>query len=196
MSKNLFSMVMEADDETLQPFDDSAAAVEDTAPAEEAPPSAPEEMGTDDPPPEPVEGGGTLSAFDDTDAGEPNYDDNGADPDDDQTEPNAGDTKLSEKANNILNQKLYQQMVHRNSEVEEIVENIQTLAPLIPYEFVVDNDKSLNRLKSALETGQQYVINRFLDQKYGENQLFFRKLDTLYTVLLDEIDKNLKKIKK
>ena len=101
---------------------------------------------------------------------------------------------MSEKANNILNQQLYQKMVNRNSEIEEIIENIQTLP--LPYEIVKSIDVSVNKLKSALSKGQDYVINTFVDAKYGENLLFFQKLDSLYVLLMNDIDTNLKKMNK
>ena len=114
----------------------------------------------------------------------------------DDGQPNKEDEKLSEKANNILNQQLYQRMLDRNSEIEEIINNIQMITPMIPYDLVTQNDKSVNQLKTALNKGQNYVINKFIDSQYGENLLFFQKLDSLYTLLLDTIDANLKSINK
>ena len=105
------------------------------------------------------------------------------------------DKKLSKKANDILNQRLYQQMSDRNNEINEIINNMQIIVPVLPYDIVQSNDISLNRLKSALLKGQQYVINNFVDSGYGENLLFYQKLDSLYTLLLNSIDANLKKIK-
>ena len=87
-------------------------------------------------------------------------------------------------------------MIDRNNEIQELIDDIQKLTPLIPYDAVQSNDASLNRLKSALSEGQKYVINRFVDSKYGENLMFYQKLDTLYVLLLNSIDNNLKKIKK
>jgi hypothetical protein len=105
------------------------------------------------------------------------------------------DTKLSDKANNILNEQLYKKMVARNSEIEEILASLKDLVPLLPYDVVKSNDESVNHLKNALTKGQKYVINDFVDSGYGENQLFYQKLDSLYTLLLNRIDTNLKKIK-
>ena len=53
------------------------------------------------------------------------------------------DTTLSDKANNILNQQLYQKMVARNSEIEEILNNIKDIVPLLPYDVVKSNDESV-----------------------------------------------------
>lgn len=191
MSSNLFYTVMEAEGEALQPFDggndidvgdaNMNDAPQQSDPANEVPP----DTSSDDSPPD---------LADDTDM---SFDENGEssiDNGDDETPKE--DTKLSEKANNILNQKLYQQMLNRNDEINEIINNVQLLIPLLPYEVVKTNDKSLNRLKSALSEGQRYVINKFVDAKYGENSLFYQKIDTLYNLLLNEIDNNLKKIKK
>ena len=192
MSRNLFFTVMEADGDELQPFD-GALAVEDTP--TDAPQSATNDLGNE--PPEMNENDQQLQSFDGS-SGEPNYDDGGDGvTDEDQTEPSNGEsTKLSEKANNILNQRLYQKMIDRNNEIQELIDDIQKLTPLIPYDAVQSNDASLNRLKSALSEGQKYVINRFVDSKYGENLMFYQKLDTLYVLLLNSIDNNLKKIKK
>ena len=182
---------MEAEGEALQPFDsgddvgdvNTNEAPQQSEPTNDIPPDA--DMSSGDSPPD---------LADDTDM---SFDDNGEAPTDgaDDETPKE-DTKLSEKANNILNQKLYQQMLDRNNEINEIINNVQLLIPLLPYEVVKTNDKALNRLKSAHSEGQKYVINKFIDAKYGENSLFYQKIDTLYNLLLNEIDNNLKKIKK
>jgi ribulose 1,5-bisphosphate carboxylase large subunit-like protein len=112
-----------------------------------------------------------------------------------EEEADKEDTKLSDKANNILNQQLYNRMKDRNSEIEEVLGNLKELVPLLPYDVVKSNDELVNQLKDALEKGQKYVINDFVDSGYGENQLFYQKLDSLYVLLLNRIDTNLKKIK-
>ena len=48
-------------------------------------------------------------------------------------------------------------------------------------------------VKSALEAGQNYVIEKFVDTKYGGNLLYYKKLEALYTLLMDKINSNLKK---
>ena len=100
---------------------------------------------------------------------------------------------MSEKASNILNKTLYDKFIARNKEVEDILSNLQTISSVLPIEVVNQNEKDVNSLKSALEAGQNYVIEKFVDAKYGENVLYFRKLDALYTLLMDRINSNLKK---
>jgi hypothetical protein len=112
--------------------------------------------------------------------------------DDNQDGTKDGNEKLSEKANAILNQKLYQQFIDRNKEIEDILDNLQKLVPMLPYEVVKQNDGYVNRLKTALDKGKKYAIEKFVDSKYGENLLYFHKLDALYNLLEDEINKNLK----
>ena len=87
-------------------------------------------------------------------------------------------------------------MLDRNNDIENIIDNVQTIVPLLPYEVIKANDVSLNRLKQALSKGQDYVIHKFLDSGYGENLLYFQKLDSLYALLWEDIDANLKKIVK
>jgi hypothetical protein len=112
-----------------------------------------------------------------------------------EEEADKQDTKLASKANNILNQTLYDKFVKRNSEIEDIITSIKDTVPLLPYDIVKSNDKSMNQLKAALQKGQEYVINDFVENGYGENLLFYNKLDSLYVLLLNRIDTNLKKIK-
>ena len=113
----------------------------------------------------------------------------------DEEEADQKDDKLSTKANDILNQQLYTKFVARNKDIEGIINSIKDLVPLLPYDVVKSNDKTVNQLKSALQKGQEYVINDFVDSGYGENLLFYNKLDSLYVLLLNRIDSNLKKIK-
>lgn len=190
MARDLFLTVMEAEGDLVQPFEDG----EDTSPTEDTAPeqASPEPDGMDDPPP--LSDDDTMS-FDDGS----NLDDTGGGSESDdvsEESTNNGGEKLSEKANQILNQKLYQRMLDRNHEIEDIIENVQKIVPLLPYEIVKENDVSLTRLKSALEKAEDYVINKFLDAQYGENLLFFQKLDSLYTLLLDRINDNLKALNK
>ena len=192
MSKDLFTLVMEAEGDLLQPFDGGESpdtGGNEQPPANDTPPSSdaePPEMSDDEDlsfSDSSSDGGADMGMGDDE-----NSEDNG--------QPNKEDEKLSEKANNILNQQLYQRMLDRNSEIEEIINNIQMITPMIPYDLVTQNDKSVNQLKTALNKGQNYVINKFIDSQYGENLLFFQKLDSLYTLLRATIDANLKSINK
>ena len=198
MSNGLFFTVMEAEGDLLQPFDDGGG----DAPAEDvAPPATDNSGGGDDldsPPPLNEDSDMDLSGEMSSDSLDAGGDDMGGDDstDNEEDEADKKDTKLSDKANNILNQQLYQKMVNRNNEIEEILNNIRDIVPLLPYDVVKSNDESINHLKSALMKGQKYVINDFVDSGYGENLLFYQKLDSLYVLLLNQIDTNLKKIKK
>lgn len=190
MAKNLFYTVMEAEGDMLEPFEptdepDAPAPVEQQGQdANEQPPA---DMGADGPP-------------DSTDMEELSFDETGGDEGDVGTsdEQNQEDEQksISQQANDILNQRLYQQMLDRNSEIEELLENIQEIIPLLPYDIVVQNDKSINRLRKALTNGQEYVLTKFVNLSYGENLLYFQKLDSLYTLLQNAIDSVLKKFQK
>lgn len=183
---NLFHLIMEADGDLVEPFDPGAETGSEAPPQEAQPDSAPP----------PIDGGGNdgglVQPFDDT-ADDSNIFDDG---NQDQGQQNLEeDQHLSEKANNVLNQALYQKLVNRNQEIEDTLNNIQTITPVLPYDIIQDNDISINRLKAALAKGQSYALERFIDSKYGENLLFYNKLDALYVLLLNEINKNLKRVK-
>lgn len=188
---NLFYMVMEAEgDDMLQPFDAGGAEASPEAPMD-APPA---DTGSNDPPPLEDTGADALS-FPGEDGGGESEDtgENAGDNGDDNAEENKEDEQLSAKANNVLNKDLYDRFVARNAEVEEIIENLQVVSSVLPYEIVNENDKAINQLKPALQAGQNYVIEKFVDAQYGENLLYFKKLDALYTLLMDNINSNLKK---
>ena len=200
MSKSLFFTVMEAEGDMLQPFDDGGNAETD-APAEDVAPPATDNANDsggdlDSPPPLSEDGNDSMDFSSDSDVSSDDGGDSFGDEEgSNNEEADKKDTTLSDKANNILNQQLYQKMVARNSEIEEILNNIKDIVPLLPYDIVKSNDESINHLKSALMKGQKYVINDFVDSGYGENLLFYQKLDSLYVLLLNQIDRNLKKIK-
>lgn len=192
---DLFQLVMEAEGDLIEPFDaggpdadvptevpDQQSSTDSSNMSSEAPPPLNEDEDMQFPGSDEMGMGGEL--------GDDGTDDGGG-----EAQSNE-EKKISEKANNILNQRLYQQMLDRNSEVEEIINNLQTIIPTLPYEIVKQNDVSLNRLKKALSAGQDYVIDKFVNAKYGENLLYFRKLDVLYTAILGEINTNLKKANK
>lgn len=201
MSKNLFYTIMEADGDELQPFDGGGDDAPADAPPEDIAPPATDDGGggdtLDSPPPLNEDDGGEMdfSSMSDDGGGD---DMGGGDSGNEENADDADqkDTNLSDKANNILNEQLYKKMVARNNEIEEILGNIKDIVSLLPYDVVKSNDESVNHLKSALMKGQKYVINDFVDSGYGENLLFYQKLDSLYVLLLNQIDTNLKKIKK
>lgn len=195
---NLFFTVMEAEGDELQPFDGGGDTGGDIPPEDIAPPATDDTGGggddLGDPPPLNEDDGGMdfPSLSEDDNGGD---DMGGDDSNSEEEEADKKDTRLSDKANNILNEQLYRKMVARNNEIEEILGNIKDIVPLLPYDVVKRNDESVNQLKTALMKGQKYVINDFVVSGYGENQLFFQKLDSLYVLLLNRIDTNLKKIK-
>jgi cobalamin biosynthesis protein CobT len=194
MRPNLFYAIMEAEGDLLEPFDPA------NEPTPEPEPDMQQQGQTDEQPPADM---GADSPPEATDMEDLSFDetggDAGAEDATDQDQNENGDQKkesLSDKANDILNQRLYQQMLDRNSEIEEVIENLQAIIPLLPYDVVVQNDKSINRLKRALSNGQDYVLNKFVNLSYGENLLYYQKLDSLYTLLQESIDSVLKKFQK
>lgn len=190
--QNLFHIIMEADGDPLEAFDPGEST--DAAPAEQpAEPAPAPEQGDDTPPPPTDEGMDELAGFDDTAEGDDQMggDDTSEDGTNDESQE---DEKLSEKANSVLNQALYQKMVKRNQDIENTLNSIQQIVPVLPYEVIKSNDADLTRLKTALEKGQKYVLEKFVDSGYGENLLYFEKLDALYTLLLNNINRNLKKV--
>ena len=187
---NLFQLIMEADGDLVEPFDAGGAAEEVESQAGDPPAQADQ---PDDLPPEGGGGEDFAQPFDDSmDEG---YGDEEQQADDGGNEENKEDQKLSEKANSVLNQSLYQKLVARNKEIGDTLENLQTIIPVLPYDVVKDNDVSVNRLKATLAKGQSYAVDKFIDSKYGENLLFYQKLDALYVLLLNDINRNLKKVK-
>lgn len=190
--RNLFYMVMEAEgDDLLQPMD--MGDLTPDAPAE-APPPEQSSGSNDSPPPLEEAGNADTLSFPGEDGGGENQD-TGENTDDnnDNAEDSKEDEQLSDKANNVLNKDLYDKFVARNQEIEDIIGNLQTISSVLPIEVVNENDEDVNKLKSALEAGQNYVIDKFVDADYGANALYFRKLDALYTLLMDRINSNLKK---
>ena len=197
--ENLFRLVMEAGGNLAEPFDLGGADMGMDA-SSGAPPDA--SMGA----PPPIDDAGTTSMDSmgfDMGGGGDGMDmgmggDMGMSGEEGQQQEegtqNPG-TKLSEKANSLLNQKLYTQMMDRNQEVEDTIESINRLVPLLPYKTIRENDEDMTRLKAALDKGKTYLIQSFVDAKYGENLIFFQKLDALYTLLIEKINDSLKKLK-
>ena len=186
--KDLFTFVMEADGDLAEPFDpgmgDEPAPEQntemDTAPAGDqdlvGPVPTSDDMGE-----MPVESDETMM--------------NGDTGDENNAEDQKDDTSQSEKAANILNQRLYQEMIERNSKIENILKNIDKLQSVLPFDVSNAIQPFITDLKTALFTGQSYVVNDFVDTEYGENRLYYNKLNALYTALLNSIDSQLKKVK-
>ena len=200
LNNNLFCMVMEADGDEMQAFDPNAELPADTAGGDDMAPPATEDSGGDvdaeTPPDMNADDFGDMGGLNDMGGETPEgEDESSGEGGGNEEEADKQDTRLSDKANNILNQTLYTKFVNRNKEIEGIISSVKDIIPLLPYDVIKSNDKSMNQLKSALQKGQEYVINDFVDSGYGENLLFFNKLDSLYVLLLNRIDTNLKKIK-
>ena len=204
---NLFYIVMEADGDDASPVDATGSdmGTGGDAPAEDiAPPAADnagdDAAGGDDMPPEMNDASMGMDDFgsDDggTDTGDSDTSSDMGSGDGSEEDADKKDESLSEKANNILNEQLYSRLTKRNSDIEQIISSIKELVPLLPYDTVKSNDEAMSQLKTALARGKQYAINDFESSAYGENQLFFQKLNSLYTLLLNRIDANLKKIHK
>lgn len=190
--QNLFYMVMEAEgDDLLQPMDVGGDTQPETP--SEAPPPDPSIGSNDNPPPLEEANDADALSFPGEDGGGENQDTGENTDDNNDAEENKEDEQLSAKANNVLNKTLYDKFVTRNREVEDIIGNLQVISSVLPIEVVNKNDEDVNKLKSALEAGQNYVIEKFVDAQYGENLTYFRKLDALYTLLMDRINSNLKK---
>jgi len=186
-----FHLIMEADGDPVEAFDPGPV---EEAPADPQP--APENSDDGASPPNPVDDSmDELAGFDDSapDAeGEPGGDEmsDEGDQNGEEEEPE----NLSEKANNALNQVLYRQLVKRNEDIESTIESIQQVIPVMPHDIIKEIDIPMNRLKAFLENGKQYAINKFVDSSYGENLLYFQKLDASYQILLDELNRGLKKV--
>lgn len=195
MDANLFYTVMEADGDLLEPFSASDIPDDDMSDQQQGQTSEqpPADMGADSPPD--ATDMEEIGGFDET-GGDMDDDSGGGDSGNSDESSNKNQEKISQKANDALNQRLYQQFLERNSEVEETLNNLQAIIPILPYDVVTQTDKSVNRLKRALANGQDYVLNKFVGAGYGENQLHYHKLDMLYTLLQNEIDSVLKKFQK
>ena len=190
--ENLFLYIMEAETE-LASFDDGGDASADAAPPmdDSAPPS---DDGADNPP-EMNDTGEDFGSFDDG-SSDPSLDmGDGSE----GTEEGSGeeeqdqDESMSEKANNILNQRLYEQLCARNDEIEKVLDNLQQITPVIPSDVFDENEELVSKLKAALNKSKDYAISKFIDSKYGENLFFYNEINVLYTSICDELDKNLKR---
>lgn len=190
---NFFRLIMEAEGDEAMPVDGGDPPAMDPPADSEAPsddfelppdmPDSAEDAGVD------LDIGGDMGSDDFSDSSDSSSDDDSED-----KKEKAEEDKISYKTNNILNERLYDQMIHRNKEIEDIVENLQKISPILPADVVYGIDQSLNQLKQALAKGKGYVIDKFINSEYGENMLYFKKLDSLYSLLMGKIDANLKGI--
>lgn len=183
--KDLFTWVMEADGDEVEAFDPGPL-------DNPAPPDQPEEAPAGD---EDLVGAPPTS--DEMDTMSMDDDEtmtNGDTGDEESSDDQKDDTSASEKAGNILNQRLYQQMINRNNDIESIIKNLDKLQSVIPYDVNNVIRPYITDLKQALFAGQSYVVNDFGDTEYGENIMYYNKLNALYTTLLNSIDVKLKKV--
>lgn len=192
---DLFTFIMEADDDIPDfdpgPMDDSPS---DDVPDQTSPPDDAGSGSNTDTPPEMADDSGDDFSFD---SGSEGGDENEtADEGDTNDEDNAEGEKLGEKTNDILNERLYRKLTERNAEIENILEQISKVLVALPYETAKAVDEPLNQLKTALAKGQEYAIDNFIHAEYGENLLFYEKLNSLYILIEDKIDKILKKAEK
>lgn len=187
---DLFRFIMEADGDELDAFQPDTA--ETPAQASSDNTMEPSPAGDEDlvgaPP--------TSDDMDDMDMGSDDTMMSGdtGDETDSEEEDQKDDESTSQKASNILNQRLYKQFIDRNTEIETILKNIDQLQPVLPYDVSKAIIPFITDLKTTLAKSQSYVINKFVDTAYGENVLYYEKINALYTALLDSIDSNLKKV--
>lgn len=192
--KNLFLYIMEAETE-LASFDGGDASADVAPPMDDsAPPS--NDDGADNPPELADDSTDSSTGLDSFDGSSDSDLDMGGEDGSSEDNPdgeNKEDESMTEKANNLLNQKLYEQMCSRNDEIEKIIESLQTLTPVLPQEVIKENEPNISKLKAALNKSKDYAVNKFVDGKYGENLLFYNEINLLFTMLCDELDKNLKR---
>lgn len=195
---SLFVSVMEAEGNELQPFSNE---VPDEDNVEQSQPVTNNQMDDDSQPPPLQEDDNDLSfSSENDDSDNESIDNDGSDnmemADDNNKDTSSNQDNLSKKANNILNQQLYEQMIAYNDDLSSLLDNIQTIIPVLPYETVREIDNYTMKLQETLVTSKNYVINKFINSQYGENLLFFEKLKSLCSILKNQINKNLKQIEK
>lgn len=194
---NLFTYIMEAEGDEIPDFEfdpgDTGGDATISDATGDASPDSPEPA-SGGPPPEMNESNDT---FDFNPEGENTGNDMSDETNSDEQNPddNKEGENIGAKTNAILNERLYRELTTRNTSIENTLEQIQLVIPILPYDAVQELDKPLNQLKTALAKGQSYAIDKFINAEYGENLLFFEKLNSLYILIEDKIDKIIKKYK-
>ena len=135
LNDNLFYTVMEADGEEMEAFDANAEAPADAGGTDDmAPPATEDSSGgdadADTPPDMNTDDFGDMGGLNDmggdtSEGGDESTGEGGGN----EEEADKQDTKLSDKANNILNQTLYTKFVNRNKEIEGIINSVIMLQP-------------------------------------------------------------------
>ena len=188
---DIFHFIMEAEgDDEVASFD--VGGEDNSSPQVDA--SGEEQSPDADSPPPMTDGGDEIPAFDDSQDMGGEEDSLGDGDQETEENPDKKDGKLSEKVSNILNQQLYSTLLNKNLEIENTINSINDLNSALPYDIINKNEEPLRKLKAALSRGQTYAIDSFIDNKFGENRMFYQKLDAVYTLLLDELNTNLKKV--
>lgn len=175
---NLFVRVMEAEGELLPAFDEA----EDLG-GEEGDMEAPADEGIPETP------GGPPPLADDADFAYDEGDPEGGAQGEEEDAP--GDNSIASKSNDILNQELYQKFLERNQFIEDTLEDIRKIVPILSIQEVNKIDPALTKLTQALAKGQEYVVNTFINMGYGENLAYYTRLETLYSLLLNQLERNL-----
>lgn len=173
-------------------------APEDDSPpdAQEAPPDDSFDMG--DPPDLPSDdGGGDISedppdlggGDDDGGFGDFGSDDNESeDGGDNQTNP----MELNEKISAIMNHKLYQRFVQLLGSVKGKISEIKDNSDIL-YTISPDCIQVVKRLQSLEENIKLYLRNKFVNEDYGKNLLFFNECLNLQALLSLIFDNAIKK---
>ena len=168
----------------------------DTA-QEEAPPDDSFDMG--DPPDLPSDDGGgdineappDLGGGDDGGFGDFGSDDDTGS-EDDGNDQGGNPMELDEKISAILNHQLYQKSINLlgsiKSKISEIKDNSDVLYTIAP-----ECTKVINKLQSLEENLRLYLKNKFVNEDYGKNRLFFNECLNLLALLSDIFDNIIKK---
>lgn len=190
MYENLFVAFMEAEGDLLQDFDPEAGddtMIEDDGSTDEAPAPSNTQQPMDD----------LLSPPTTEDQLTP--DDMGMDDESSQDvdgEDQEKDESISKKVSNNLNSELLAKFTEKNEFVEKTIDNLRKLIPLLPAEIVQKVNDNIKTLNNAFEKGKEYVVVKFIDKDYGENLMYFEKLNILYELLLKNINSDIKVILK
>lgn len=163
---------------------------------EEAPPDASFDMG--DPPDLPSDDGGgdigedppDIGGGDDGGLGDFGSDD--AESEDEGNDQGGSPMELDEKISAIMNHKLYQRFINllgsTKSKISEIKDNSDVLYTIAP-----ECTEVIKKLQSLEENIRLYLKNKFVNEDYGKNLLFFNECLNLRALLSDIFDDIIKK---
>ena len=166
------------------------------------PPDIPDDMGSDDAPPDIDDGGdvgmddappdmGEEESFTDDDGGF------GDDMGDDEGDENSGDENsanmgLDDKISAVMNAKLYNQFLSLLSRITTQITSMNNNADVL---FVIspdtlDTSKSLKQLDENI---RDYLKHEFPNANYSKNLLFFNKCMNLLRLITDAFNKTIQK---